>query len=149
VTEVQLATSLVGLEDSTVRVGVDLVDVDRIQKLLDDHPDGVTDLFTSREIAYCRRKRHHAMHFAARFAAKEAVLKAFGTGMGRYQRWTDVETVNGPFGKPEVLLHGETAARAERGGLIAIDVSLTHSPTLAMAGVVTIWSKEGEPCGST
>jgi holo-[acyl-carrier protein] synthase len=142
-------TESLDLEGGAVRVGVDLVDVDRISRLLADHPDGVHDLFTSREIAYCRRKRHHDMHFAARFAAKEAVLKAFGTGMGARMRWTDVEIVNGPFGKPDVRLHGETAACAARDGLTAIDISLTHSPALAMASVVTIWSKESEPCGST
>lgn len=133
----------------TVRVGVDLVDVDRIARLLADHPDGVNDLFTEREIAYCRRKKHDAMHFAARFAAKEAVLKAFGTGLGRYQRWTDVEVVNQPLGKPEVHLHGETADRAERHGLTGIDISLSHSSALAMASVVTVWRGEGDPCGST
>jgi holo-[acyl-carrier protein] synthase len=131
-----------------IRVGVDLAEVDRIGRLLADHPDGVHELFTRHEIEYCLRKRAHDMHFAGRFAAKEAVLKAFGTGLGRRMRWTDVEIVNQPLGKPDVRLHGEVAARAERRGLTGIDLSLTHSRTLAMAGVVTVWNAEGEPCDS-
>lgn len=132
-----------------VRVGVDLVGVQRIGRLLADHPDGVSELFTAREIAYCRRKRRRDEHYAARFAAKEAVLKAFGTGLGPRMRWTDVEVVNGPLGEPSVRLHGEVAARAARDGLTGIEVSLSHSSGLAMAGAVTIWSGERAKCGST
>ncbi len=129
-------------------VGVDLVDVQRIGRLLTDHPGGVHELFTSREIAYCRRKRHDEVHFAGRFAAKEAVLKALGTGLGQQMRWTDVEVVNGPLGKPSVTLHGEVAASAARRGLAGIDVSVSHSAGLAIAGAVTTWSGD-RPCDST
>jgi holo-[acyl-carrier protein] synthase len=131
-----------------VRVGVDLADVDRVGRLLADHPAGLRELFTSREIDYCLRKRDRDVHFAARFAAKEAVLKAFGTGLAGRMRWTDVEVVNRPLGKPDVRLHGEVAARAERRGLAGIDLSLSHSRSLAMAGVVTVWAEEDEPCAS-
>jgi len=132
-----------------IRVGVDLVGVDRISRLLADHPGDLSELFTSREIAYCGRKRHRDVHLAGRFAAKEAVLKAFGTGLGRGMRWTDVEVVNGPLGKPDIHLHGEVAARARREGLTGIDLSLSHSSNLAVAGVVTIWNGRNGSCGST
>lgn len=122
------------------RVGVDVVDVARVRRLLADHPDGVRELFTPREIAYCQRKRQHEVHFAGRLAAKEAVLKALGTGLGQQMRWTDVEVVNGPLGKPGVSLSGEVAASAARRGLTGIDVSLSHSAGLAIAGAVTTWS---------
>ncbi|GAB3676945.1 holo-[acyl-carrier-protein] synthase [Actinocorallia lasiicapitis] len=140
-------------DQARVRVGVDVVEVDRVARLLAEHPAGITDLFTAHEIAYCRRKKHHAASFAARFAAKEAVLKAFGTGLGRRQRWTDVEIVNQPLGKPSVRLHGETAARAGRDGLTGIDVSLSHTSGVALASVVTVWNDahrngEEDPCGS-
>jgi holo-[acyl-carrier protein] synthase len=129
------------------RVGVDLVDVARVSRLLAEHPGGADELFTPAEIAYCRRKRHQEVHFAGRFAAKEAVLKALGTGLGQQMRWTDVEVVNGPLGKPNVSLHGEVAARAARRGLTGIDVSLSHSAGLAIAGAVTTWIGDG-PCDS-
>ncbi len=131
------------------RLGVDLVEVTRISRLLAEHPGCVHELFTPREIAYCRRKRRHEVHFAGRFAAKEAVLKALGTGLGQLMRWTDVEVVNGPLGKPEVSLHGEVAASAARRGLAGIDVSLSHSAGLAIAGAVITWSGGGGPCDST
>ena len=121
----------------TARVGVDLVRVERIGRLLAEHPGRVHELFTPREIAYCRRKRQYKVHFAGRFAAKEAVLKALGAGLGRQMRWTDVEVVNGPLGKPGVSLRGEVAASAARRGLAGIDVSLSHSAGLAIAGAVT------------
>ncbi|MFI0480829.1 holo-ACP synthase [Actinomadura sp. 9N215] len=132
-----------------VRVGVDLAEVARVGRLLADHPGGVHELFTPREIAYCRRKRDQDVHFAGRFAAKEAVLKALGTGLGPRMRWTDVEVVNEALGRPVVRLHGEVAARANRRGLAGIDVSLSHSGPLAIAGVVTVWTGGGAPCGST
>jgi holo-[acyl-carrier protein] synthase len=144
-----VGTELARLGPSTARVGVDVVDVTRIGKLLADHPDGVHELFTPREIAYCRRKRQSEAHFAGRFAAKEAVLKALGTGLGQQMRWTDVEVVNGPLGKPDVALRGEVAAAAARRGLAGIDVSLSHSAGLAIAGAVTIWSGGGGQCDST
>jgi holo-[acyl-carrier protein] synthase len=135
---------------TTVRVGVDLAEVDRVARLLAEHPGSEAELFSPAEIAYCRRKRHSTVHFAGRFAAKEAVLKAVGTGLGPRMRWTDVEVVNEPLGKPSVRLHGEVAAHAGRRGLAAIDVSLTHSPSLAMASVITTWNTpEEQLCAST
>ncbi len=125
---------------AAARVGVDLVEVARVSRLLADHPGGVHELFTPREIAYCQRKQQRDVHLAGRFAAKEAVLKALGTGLGQQMRWRDVEVVNGPLGKPGVRLRGEVAASAARRGLAGIDVSLSLSAGLAFAGAVTIWS---------
>jgi holo-[acyl-carrier protein] synthase len=130
------------------RIGVDVVAVARVGRLLAEHPGGVHELFTPEEIAYCGRKRHRDVHLAGRFAAKEAVLKALGTGLGQHMRWTDVEIINGPLGKPGVSLRGEVAASAERRGLAGIDVSLSHSAGLAIAGAVTTWGGE-RPCDST
>jgi holo-[acyl-carrier protein] synthase len=138
-----------GQDVGAARIGVDLVNVARMSRLLADHPGGVHELFTPREIAYCQRKRRRSEHFAGRFAAKEAVLKALGTGLGQQMRWTDVEVVNSPLGKPYVLLHGAVAQSADQRGLAGIDVSVSHSAGLAIAGAVTIWSGGGGPCGST
>lgn len=134
---------------TTVRIGVDLLGVARMTRLLADHPESLPELFTPREMAYCGRKRHRDQHLAGRFAAKEAVLKSFGTGLGPRMRWTDVEIVNGALGKPDVKLHGEVADRARRRGLVGIDLSLSHSADLVVAGAVTIWDEEEAACAST
>lgn len=122
-----------------VRVGVDIVGVDRVERLVTENPDIVHTLFTSRELSYCQGKRRCYEHMAARFAAKEAVLKAFGTGMGRRMRWTDVEIVNGEMGRPEVHLYGEVMAWSRQRGLIDLDVSLSHAAGLAIAQAATVW----------
>jgi holo-[acyl-carrier protein] synthase len=111
-------------------------------------------LYTGRELAYCLGKRRRFEHLAARFAAKEAVLKAFGTGLGQRMRWTDVEVVTSVTGRPRVCLYGEVAAWAQRQGLADLDVSLSHTADLAIAQAVAVWGRlpdaaSGEPCAST
>jgi holo-[acyl-carrier protein] synthase len=76
---------------------------------------------------------------AARFAAKEAVLKAFGTGISQRMRWTDVEVVNERNGRPKVELTGAVAQFAERHGLAGLDVSLSHTEGIALAQAITSW----------
>lgn len=127
-----------------LRVGVDLVPVARIARLVGETPEIAATMFTDRERAYCAGKRRCHEHLAARFAAKEAVLKAFGTGLGQRMHWTDVEIVNARDGRPQVVLHGEVALLATRRGLIEIDVSLSHTADLAIAQVVAMWRDEME-----
>lgn len=126
--------------DLRVRVGVDIVGVDRVERLVTENPEMLSTLFTERELAYCRGKRRCYDHMAGRFAAKEAVLKAFGTGLGQRMRWTDVEIVHEGSGRPRVQLYGEVTAWAERRGLVDVDVSLSHSSGLAIAQAVAILS---------
>jgi holo-[acyl-carrier protein] synthase len=114
--------------------------VARIERLVSEHPDMEGSVFTEREMAYCQGKRRRYEHLAARFAAKEAVLKAFGTGMSRRMRWTDVEILNDELGRPEVRLGGAVASYADHRGLEDLDVSLSHTEDLAVAQAVTIWS---------
>jgi holo-[acyl-carrier protein] synthase len=128
-----------------LRVGIDVVAVERMQRLLGEHEDAASTLFTDRELAYCRTRRRGMEHLAARFAAKEAVLKAFGTGMDRGMRWTDVEVVHAPGGRPAVELHGAVGELAHRRGLGQLEVSLTHSGGLAAAHALLVW----QPCAST
>lgn len=125
--------------ESRYRVGVDIVGVARITRLLAEQPEIAATLFTPRELAYCAGKRRRDEHLAARFAAKEAVLKAFGTGLGQRMRWTDVEIINEALGRPRVCLHGEVAAWAQRRGLTDLDVSLSHTAELAIAQAVAVW----------
>jgi holo-[acyl-carrier protein] synthase len=125
--------------DITLRVGLDAVTVERLRRLVEGHEDRQATLFTPHELDYCRGKRRCYEHMAARFAAKEAVLKAFGTGISQRMRWTDVEVVNERSGRPRVRLDGEVAAFAERNGLRDLDVSLSHTSELALAQAVAVW----------
>jgi holo-[acyl-carrier protein] synthase len=129
--------------DLRLRVGVDAVGVDRLERLMAEHPSSAEEIFTARELEYCRSKRRAGEHMAARFAAKEAVLKAFGTGISRRMRWTEVEVVNDRFGRPEVHLDGAVAAFARRHHLADLDVSLTHTNGLAIAHAATLWGNAG------
>lgn len=133
-----------------LRVGVDAVGVARIERLVSEHERSAERLFTARELAYCRGKRRRYEHMAARFAAKEAVLKAFGTGLSQRMRWTEVEVVNESSGRPRIELDGAVAAFAKRNGLRDLDVSLTHTEDLALAHAVSVWEEPSEDaCAST
>jgi holo-[acyl-carrier protein] synthase len=125
--------------EQQLRVGVDLVDVQRLRRLLAAHSDRHEELFTTAELDYCRGKRRRDEHLAARFAAKEAVLKAFGTGISRRMRFTEVEVLNERSGRPRVRLTGSAASFAERHGLSQLDVSLSHTEGLALAHAVSVW----------
>ena len=126
-----------------VRTGVDIVAVARVERLATDDARVLDEMFTPGELAYCRRRRSSYVHLAARFAAKEAVLKAFGTGIGSRMRWTDVEIVRERTGRPLVRLHGEVASWARGRGLAGVDVSLSHSAGLAVAQAVSVWEQPG------
>jgi holo-[acyl-carrier protein] synthase len=126
--------------DIRLRVGVDIVGVERLEALVGDDHDRQRAVFTDDELTYCRGKRRCYEHLAGRFAAKEAVLKAFGTGISQRMRWTDVEVVNDCRGRPSVRLDGAVARFASRHGLRDMDVSLSHTGGLALAHVVTVWS---------
>jgi holo-[acyl-carrier protein] synthase len=119
------------------------VDVQRLRRLLTEHSSGHERLFTKAELDYCQGKRRRHEHLAARFAAKEAVLKAFGTGVAQRMRFTEVEVVNEPSGRPRVRLHGSVASFAERHGLSQLDVSLSHTEDTALAQAVSVWRHPG------
>jgi holo-[acyl-carrier protein] synthase len=125
--------------EQQLRVGVDIVGVERLRRLLCEHADRQAELFTAAELEYCRGKRRRYEHLAARFAAKEAVLKAFGTGVSRRMRFTEVEVLNEPSGRPRVHLRGSVARFAERHGLSQIDLSLSHAEGIALAQAVSVW----------
>jgi holo-[acyl-carrier protein] synthase len=121
-----------------VRVGVDLVEVERIARLVTRYDAAAERLFTPGELEYCRSRPHRCHeHMAARFAVKEAVLKALGTGLSGGIRWTDVETVVGPGGRPQVKLAGAAAEHA--GDMVALDVSISHIASLAVAYAIGVW----------
>ena len=114
-------------------VGIDLVDVERFER---SKPRVRERLFTRAEAAYCVRQRRPALHFAARFAAKEAVLKALGTGWSGGIAWTDVEIAREEHGTASVKLAGKAAARAKKLKVRRWHVSMTHTSTTAAAVAV-------------
>jgi holo-[acyl-carrier protein] synthase len=126
-------------ERPRLRTGVDVVGVDRLRRLVEGDEERQRTLFTARELDYCEGKRRKYEHLAARFAAKEAVLKAFGTGISQRMRWTDVEVLNDRMGRPTVRLEGAVASFAERHGLRDLDVSLSHVEDLAVAHAIAVW----------
>jgi len=112
-----------------VRVGVDLIEIERVRRALDRHPGFRERCFTEAERAYCDSKTNPPQHYAARFAGKEAVGKALGSGV--HFTWREIEIRGRP--KPGVSLSGRTKAWAERVGAGRIELSMTHSKELAAA----------------
>ena len=117
-----------------MKVGVDLIEIERIRRALERYPGFKERCFTEAERAYCDSRKNPAQSYAGRFAGKEAVGKALGFGVARAFAWRDVEIVGRP--KPGVQLHGRLAAWAERLGAGEIDLSMTHSRELASAVAV-------------
>ena len=121
---------------SVQSIGVDLCEISRIGRIVEQHGERfLNKVFTSAEIAYCTGRYSSAASFAARFAAKEALLKALGTGLRGEFYWKDIEVVNNNLGKPEFKLYGETA-HALNGRRILL--SLSHSSDHAIAFVVIL-----------
>ena len=118
-----------------MRVGVDLIEIERIRRALERYPGFRERCFTAAEREDCDSRPNPAQHYAARFAAKEAVGKALGFGVARAFAWKDVEIVGRP--KPSVRLSGRLAEWAARTGAGEIDLSMTHSRELASAVAVT------------
>jgi holo-[acyl-carrier protein] synthase len=112
-----------------LKVGVDLIEIERVRRALDRYPRFRERCFTAAEIAYCDRRPNPAESYAGRFAAKEAVGKALGVGV-RFT-WKEIEIVGRP--KPSVQLSGRTRMAWERLGSGDIDLSMTHSRDLAAA----------------
>ena len=118
---------------STHAVGVDMIEIGRIAGVFERHPRRFLDrVFTPEEVAFCRGR---VQELAARFAAKEAVMKALGTG-ARSVAWREIEVLADRRGKPLVYLTGGAQRRAEEIGLDAIDISLSHLNDFAVAVVV-------------
>lgn len=124
-----------------MKVGVDLIEIERIERALARYPRFRERVFTETERAYCDSRPNPAQHYAARFAGKEAVGKALGFGVARAFAWTDVEIAGRP--KPSVALSGRLASWSRRVGAEAIDLSMTHSKGMAAAVCVVAAADEG------
>jgi holo-[acyl-carrier protein] synthase len=120
-----------------VGTGVDLAEVPRIRASIERFGARFIErIYTPAEIAYVERKANRWERYAARFAAKEAGMKAIGTGWRRGVRWQDFEVANLPSGKPTLRLHGVAARFAEKLGVRNVSLSLTHTAELGMAHVI-------------
>lgn len=123
-----------------IGLGLDATDIDRVADVIERHGDRfLRRVFTDGEIAYCTRRRVPAIHFAGRFAAKEAAMKALGTGHTQSVLWRDVEVVRAG-GPPRLQLHGGAARRFEAMGGRSSLLTITHSDDLAMAQVLILGS---------
>jgi len=126
-----------------IGIGLDATEIPRISETMARYGDRfLTRIFTEGEIAYCRAHRHAAQHFAARFAVKEAAMKALGTGHSHGVLWRDVEVVR-RGGPPQLQLHGAAARRFEAMGGRSSVVTITHTDALAMAQVILMGEHRG------
>jgi holo-[acyl-carrier protein] synthase len=120
-----------------VGLGVDIAEVERVKAAIERHGETfLRRVYTEREREYCERFKNKFERYAGRFAAKEAAMKALGTGWARGVRWVDVEVVRQKGGRPTMALAGEAGKVAERLGVKNIALSITHTETQALAQVI-------------
>ena len=120
-------------------VGMDIVETKRIADSIERFGDRFLHrVFLESEVAYSRSMKFPHLHLAARFAAKEAISKAFGTGIGRDLGWRDLEIIREPSGAPRVVLHGRAEAYAKARGVQAVHVSLSHTTDYGAASAIIV-----------
>jgi holo-[acyl-carrier protein] synthase len=120
-----------------VGTGIDIAEVPRIRKSIDRFGDRFLNrIYSAGEIRYCDAKANRVERYAARFAAKEAAMKALGTGWSRGVRWRDCEVVRLPGGRPSIVFHGRAGEIAAKLGVTNVALSLTHTAEQAMAQVI-------------
>src|SRR5713226_10393799 len=118
-------------------MGVDITEVDRIQAAIERHGEVfLRRVYTAKEREYCERFKNKYERYAGRFAAKEAAMKALGTGWRRGVRWVDFEVVREQSGRPNIALAGEAAKIAAALGVRRISISITHTESQALAQVI-------------
>jgi holo-[acyl-carrier protein] synthase len=130
-------------------IGTDIIECPRIGKMIEQHGElFLRRVYTEREIRYCQARKHAIEHFAGRWAAKEAILKAIGTGWSRGIAWTDLEVRNATSGQPKVLVCGGAKDAALQRGIGDILVSISHCRTYATAYALAIGLPDAKPSGN-
>ncbi|HRV09115.1 MAG TPA: holo-ACP synthase [Acidobacteriota bacterium] len=119
-----------------IGIGIDIVEVHRIREALENAEALVRRVFTEQEREYCGSRKNRYQHYAGRFAAKEAALKALGTGWQQGIRWQDVEVLPGELGRPEVTFHGRAAEIFAQKQGVRAHLTITHAEAYAVAAVV-------------
>ncbi len=118
--------------------GIDIIEIKRIEMVFGSHKNFISRVYTPDEAKYCQSRKNCFQHYAVRFASKEAVLKAFGTGLRDRIKWTDIETLNDELGKPYINLYGKAKELATEKKIREISVSLSHCKEYAVAHVLLI-----------
>jgi holo-[acyl-carrier protein] synthase len=122
-----------------IGVGTDIIEVERIEAMLQRHEESFLQrVFTQEETRYCSQHKAAAQHFAGRWAAKEAVLKALGTGWAKGIHWTDIEVINEAGGAPRIDLHGAAAQYATQLAIREIKISISHCKAFAVACAIAV-----------
>lgn len=116
-------------------LGTDIVEIASIQKAMEQSKRFARRVFTENEISYCESKPQKYQHYAARFAAKEAVMKALKIGWDKGVQWKQVEVINQPCGAPMIVPGGRTKELLDKMGVTSIEISLSHSEQYAIAVV--------------
>jgi holo-[acyl-carrier protein] synthase len=117
--------------------GIDIAEVPRIRNSIDRFGERfLKRIYTTAEIRYCKSKANSVERYAARFAAKEAAMKALGTGWSHGVRWRDIEVSREPGGRPTLVFHGKAAEFAGRMGALHVALSLSHTAEQAIAQVI-------------
>ena len=118
-------------------IGIDLVEIRRIENILKKWGEKFTGrVYSESEIEYCQKHAHPAIHYAARFAAKEAFLKSIGIGLAGGARLKDIEVIRNQQGKPGLNLHNKAKTISNRYGTLTVHLSITHTKNYATAVVV-------------
>lgn len=119
-----------------IGIGTDIFEIKRMKKRIEKEPSFLQGFFTEKEISYCDKFKFKEQNYAARFAAKEAFMKALGTGYNDGISFKEIEISNTISGKPEITLAGKTLEIAKKYGVSNIYVSLSHSKKYALAFVI-------------
>ena len=119
-------------------LGVDIVEIERMEQILQRSPAFAARVFSEEERAYCERHHKPAVHYATHFAAKEAVLKALGTGFSQGIKFTDVEVGHDKNGRPVAVLHGRAAEIAAERGILELPLSLSRTSDTAVANAIAV-----------
>jgi len=117
-------------------IGTDIIAVDRIARVIQKNIRFCEKVFSQREQEYCTSKANPAQSYAARFAAKEAVMKALGTGWDNGISWTEIEVINDAKGKPDIVLSGKSKDLVKSKGVRQIQLSMSHEQQYAIAFVI-------------
>ena len=130
---------------TVIGIGTDIIECLRIAKMIERHGElFLTRVYTSHEIEYCTARKASTQHYAGRFAAKEAVLKALGTGWTRGIHWRDIEVKNEMGGKPGIILGGAASELAAKLGITEMLISISHCRTHATAYALAVGPDESK-----
>jgi holo-[acyl-carrier protein] synthase len=120
-------------------LGTDIVEIVRIGEMIERHGELFLErVYTEKEVAYCQKRASSYQHFAGRWAAKEAVLKALGTGWAKGIAWRDIEVVTTHSGQPRVLVHGAVLELSQQAGITGYLLSISHCRSHATATAVAL-----------